>query len=457
MSDHRPPASRPHVEVAIIACARWETQYIAEWLSYHRRIGFDRVYLYVNDDDAAAIVTAALPFLEGPDPFLVLLYFGLQGQQFQMTRHFLHHHMAETDWFMFLDIDEFLRLPDGNIKTYLAGIPEEWDSISFNWQHFGNSGFAHRPAGSVLLNYVRRESEIVSATKTLTRSRRVTPEAITSLWYIWHDWGHVLGDNLQAFNVLGDHRTLFHDNASYYERETTQTGIRQSGAYIHHYSIKSEGDFRRRVERGLVGDYGGQVIWGAIERDGGAPGHLRRLNAVYDSSLRDFWLKHLLQHYTQIVVPAPPGPNLLVGQKATQSSTSAWSRSESAEEDAAGAVNGKLTGSFQFHTELEHAPWWKVDLTTAAPVAQVRLFNRIDDAACGGRFRNFAIDINDTAGAWHEIYRDTADRILGGVDGRPMILNLQPPILCAGLRVRLLGSDYLHLDQVEAYAPIAAA
>lgn len=41
--------------VALAAIARWETQYAPEWLTYHRAIGFDHVYLTCNDDDPSAL------------------------------------------------------------------------------------------------------------------------------------------------------------------------------------------------------------------------------------------------------------------------------------------------------------------------------------------------------------------------------------------------------------------
>jgi hypothetical protein len=57
---------------AIAACARWEAPYAAEWLAYHRAIGFEHVYLYCNDVDPAELYEAVLPFTQGAEPFVTI-------------------------------------------------------------------------------------------------------------------------------------------------------------------------------------------------------------------------------------------------------------------------------------------------------------------------------------------------------------------------------------------------
>lgn len=107
------PASPPSHQVSIVACARWETQAITEWLLYHRSIGFDHVYLYCNDDDPAELYAAVLPFLQGDAPFVTFRHYPFQGQQFHMYMHCLRAHKDESEWVMFLDVDEFLCIRGG--------------------------------------------------------------------------------------------------------------------------------------------------------------------------------------------------------------------------------------------------------------------------------------------------------------------------------------------------------
>src|SRR5271155_3644064 len=98
-------------EFVLVACARWESSCIAEWIVYHRLLGFEHLYLYCNDDDPGELYAAVLPFIIGPEPFVTFHHFRYLGQQQAMYLHYLEHYKDQTKWFMFLDIDEFLRLP----------------------------------------------------------------------------------------------------------------------------------------------------------------------------------------------------------------------------------------------------------------------------------------------------------------------------------------------------------
>ena len=50
----------------------------------------------------------------------------------------------------------------------------------------------------------------------------------------------------------------------------------------------------------------------------------------------------------------------------------------SPEEDAAGAVDGIITGKWGFHTAVEKAPYWQVDLGNSVPIEKIVIYNRCD-------------------------------------------------------------------------------
>jgi hypothetical protein len=252
----------PRYFASIMACARWETQYITEWLLYHRSIGFDHVYLYCNDDDPTDLYGEVLPFCRDERPFVTFRHFPYQGQQFYMMMHALQHHKDETEWVAFLDIDEFLVLPRLNdVKKFLGSCPAHWDALHFNWSFFGNNGHIERPSGSVLRAYTRREDRLHQSTKSLTRSRKIDLGRIRRRIYVWHGWDGVFGAEFGAVNVLGvpmDQVKGDDDGASYIKHLETQERIRQI-AFVNHYAFKSSRDFELRVDRGLLGDFHGQA------------------------------------------------------------------------------------------------------------------------------------------------------------------------------------------------------
>lgn len=61
---------------------------------------------------------------------------------------------------------------------------------------------------------------------------------------------------------------------------------------VNHYAFKSEADFTLRVQRGLGGNFGGQIRWAEIHRTGNHKRILRELDAIDDTYLRDFARDH---------------------------------------------------------------------------------------------------------------------------------------------------------------------
>src|SRR5271165_3527674 len=89
------------------------------------------------------------------------------------------------------------------------------------------------------------------------------------------------------------------------------------------------------------------------------------------------------------------------GKRATQSSVSEWSRAPTLQEDAAGAVDGKIDGTRKFHTALEENPWWQVDLGRFYNISEVRIHNTCDATAY--RFNNFSLAVSIDGEVWAEI------------------------------------------------------
>jgi hypothetical protein len=297
---------QPTHVASIMACARSETPYITEWLLYHRYIGFDHVYLYCNDDDPADLYGEILPFRHGEAPFVTFHHYPKQGEQFKMMMHALRHHKDTSEWIAFLDIDEFLVLFGlDDIKKYLRRCPSEWDSVHFNWSLFGNNGHAERPSGSVMLKYTRRGEQLDHNTKTITRSAKIDPSLITRKTWIWHGWEGLFGPDFVAVNVLGDpmDRVLGSDNGmTYLKSAEVQARIRNK-AVVNHYAFKSARDLELRVQRGLGGDFGGQIKWKHLAQAGGAEAMLQELSATEDTYLADYWNRYLRDCRQNYILP----------------------------------------------------------------------------------------------------------------------------------------------------------
>lgn len=262
-----------------------------------------------------------------------------------------------------------------------------------------------------------------------------------------------MGPGFTDVNVLGEPMALVDGTdggASYIRPPETQARIRSIGV-VNHYAFKSERDFQRRIERGLLGEFVGQTVWRGVVEEGGVARTLADMNAVEDTYLADYWRRLLGAGQAARMVPPVRLPNVALGKQADQSSRSEWSRGATTQEDAAGPVNGTITGDAQCHTDMETQPWWMVDLGAPYLIYEVRVFNRVSQPVYRTRLGAFRIDIMDPAGNWVPIHEDDGNTPIGGADGYPLIVTCRTPTVATRLRVTALGRTYLHLDQVQVH------
>jgi FkbM family methyltransferase len=277
----------------IVACARWETPYIREWIAYHQAIGFDHIYLYCNDDDPADFRAAVLADPAARD-FVTLRHFAGQGQQSAMYRDALQTIRTEAEWVTFLDIDEFLVLRTvNNVHSFMVPFEASADSVYFNWLMFGNNGFVDRPAGSVLQNYTRRAASLDPHTKHITRVSKLTAEKLAAPgWPFWHGLANPLWSDLRRVNVLGQdwghYLDDFPGHATTILSDPVLTRQIVAVAAVNHYVFKSEADFTLRAQRGLGGQFAGQIKWAELHRTGEHIHILQGLSETDDTYLRDF-------------------------------------------------------------------------------------------------------------------------------------------------------------------------
>lgn len=434
----------------IVTPCRWEVNSIAEFCLYYKAIGFDHIYIYCNDDTPWDTYTSLIPMVEIDKPFVTFIYYDFPGQQRQMLLHWLTHYRHETRHVAFFDADEFLCLPGkNNIIQFLEDLDFPWDVLYFNWSCFGPEDYKRRPEGSVLLHYTHREAALHTLTKVIVKTAIFSEKWLQSnpKDVIWHGISAFYRQHL-CRNVLGEDMATYYDGQNaqnYLSRASISEEIRNT-AVINHYAMKSEEDCLRRAERGMKGDFVGQNIWKDVWEAGKFSDLAARMNAVEDTRLRDFWLVRLGSGAICSVSPQPTGKNLALNKPATQSSLSVWSIGATVEEDAAGAVNGIITGRQQFHTGHEASAWWQVDLQAVETIRVIRLFNRLD--APQARGRGIAIVVSLDGLRWEPLTETPRDRDFGGADGQPFVWRGE----CAARYVRLsVENEFLHLDQVEIY------
>lgn len=86
---------------ALVCIAKDEDCYIAEWLQYHTKLGFDEIFVYENNWRYLFKDT----FKNDPVHFIPLDGKVMQLKAYNM---FLRHFGNSFDWAAFIDVDEFI-------------------------------------------------------------------------------------------------------------------------------------------------------------------------------------------------------------------------------------------------------------------------------------------------------------------------------------------------------------
>lgn len=433
---------------AIVACARWEENYIVEWVEYYKCIGYDHIYLYCNDEDPKPLYDKIFPFVIGKDPYVTFVHFEYQGLQYQMYMHFIMHYLAETEWVSFFDIDEFLRINDGRlIDQFLESFSSDIDCILFNWLVFGTSGHKIAPSGKVLENYTRTSGQINQYTKFICRASILNDGKLTIPDFaigFWHNLEDKLYKDIKIVNVLGETT----NNMKFYD-DATSKRINQVAA-LHHYIMKSEEYALHRIARGTAGEFFGQTIWNTTIQEGRrALSELDQFDITEDTSLVDFWTEQRMKVASTRLAPTPKGQLISQNASCRQSSLSKWSLGDNIFTDARGATNGIINGREKFHTEIELNPWWQIDFTRNVMATEIIIYNVSSHTQ--SRFKNFEVLVSQNDNEWFKIFSKNDGIKVGSLITQPFILELRPHLICRHIRIVLLGKDYLHLDQVEVY------
>ena len=165
------------MSTVIVALAKFEQDYIEEWVIYHLAMGFDRIYLYDNEDV--------------PTYNKILRRFGNQviithvkgndfpiGVQYLALQHFMENFVPlhNIEYVLHSDIDEFVCLKKhANIKAFIKDyFQPNIAGISICWRYFGSSGLTKKTDEPVTSRFRRCALKGDKLMKTLFKTELFT-------------------------------------------------------------------------------------------------------------------------------------------------------------------------------------------------------------------------------------------------------------------------------------------
>lgn len=137
------------MKTTICCIAKNEDRYIHEWIAYHLKLGFDKIYIYCHDWVCSVINSDKVSTINLPS--------GTKSPQMPIYNLFLNTSGREYDWVMFLDVDEFLVLKKHNtVQEFLKGRTE---SFGVNWVLFGDNFLDDDGSDGVLRRFTKCQNK----------------------------------------------------------------------------------------------------------------------------------------------------------------------------------------------------------------------------------------------------------------------------------------------------------
>jgi hypothetical protein len=246
--------------LSIGAVYRNEAPYLREWIEFHRLAGVERFFLYNNrsTDDHLEVLA---PFIE--DGIVIWEDYPDFPPQLACYQRCLDTHRHDSRWIAFIDIDEFLFSPTGQLVSRVLEGYEEHPGVAVNCVVFGNSGHQTPPPGLVTESYLHRlglDRPRTRWVKSIVDPDRAVRVGNTALYFHYTD-------SERAVDEL--HQTV---------RGHQTDAVSVSLLRINHYFTRSQVERERKL--GQLRPDNGQPrnAEGVEERD-------RRLNEEYDDTI----------------------------------------------------------------------------------------------------------------------------------------------------------------------------
>lgn len=239
----------PTRKCCIVTTVRNEGVYLIDWISYHKSIGIDQIFVYSNNNDDGSDVLLEALDAAGEIIWMRNSVDGGTSPQYKAYGHAfgLQSDVLNFEWALLIDLDEYLVIDKskfGNVGEFL-----DWQrdlgasSIMLTWQVVGSSGQALWHDRPVPERFDDRQAREPTLTKCFTKPN------ITVHSHCHFPWIGRLFPT-RCLDARGELVPEFSDS-----KETTSTSILAratrnapilENAWINHYWYKSTEEFLAR-------------------------------------------------------------------------------------------------------------------------------------------------------------------------------------------------------------------
>lgn len=225
-------------KVAVCCIAKSENDYIREFVDYYKKLGFDNVYIYDNNDLDGELFEDVISDYINSGFCKIINYRGKKKCQVEAYQNFYDNYGFIYDWIAYLDVDEFLTFVNKDQKIHSFLTQKKFiafQAIHINWLEFGDSNQLDNDGRNV----VERLTEPITPIDFKCSSDRPENDTIKT----------IIRGRMPFVNCR------IHNSGSYYMRYCDSSGHKCDSspfnvfnydvAYIRHYTTKTIGEWIR--------------------------------------------------------------------------------------------------------------------------------------------------------------------------------------------------------------------
>lgn len=229
-SDERPK----DVELAIVTIVKNESEYIKEWIEYHKLVGFSKFYIFDNDstDNLDNVLD---PYIN--DGTVVLNKILGQGKQLDAIEQGIQLAKNTSKWLAIVDVDEFIVPLNGYTISGILNSKKS-NGLLIGWMIYGSNHLLKKPKGLVIENFTKHaDYNFIADYKMIVNPRKV-------LKVIHPHWIQVLG------KIRNENGKRIHQYP--YVNVDWQLPASMKKIRINHYYSKSLEEFQSKAHRGFA-------------------------------------------------------------------------------------------------------------------------------------------------------------------------------------------------------------
>ena len=232
-----------NIKVALCTMGKKENLYVSEFVGYHLKLGIDHIFIYDDNDPKEERISDAIPseYKNKTTVFENIKKMNLNNQPDSFT-HCYQNNINKFDWFIIIDMDEFVYIVNGTLKDYLVDNKfNKCDFIRLHWVSTNDNGLVHYDNRSLFERFKPPYFKD-NAVKNIIKGN------IPKLKYWVHCPKVSPERNISCINT-GD---LFDGN--FYSELYPKINVEQS--FIIHFRYKSTEEFIAKYKKGLGNWFG---------------------------------------------------------------------------------------------------------------------------------------------------------------------------------------------------------